>query len=64
MAGTTELQKHPTFHRNSMIVVFLLGALVFIFGGISIYAENHGYVSPIPAWLIVSTIVMLIGWML
>jgi hypothetical protein len=47
-----------------MIVAFILGALVFFFGGISIYAEKHGDKSPIPTWLIVSTIVMLIGWML
>ena len=64
MDGTPDLQKHPTFHRNSMIVAFLLGALVFTFGGVSIYAEKHGDENPIPAWLIVSMIVALIGWML
>jgi len=47
-----------------MMVAFLIGALVFLFGGICIHAENRGEQSPIPVWLIVSTMVLLMGWML
>lgn len=64
MGRVTKLKEHPTFHRNSMIVGFLLVVLVFVFGGVSIYAENEAGESPIPGWLIIANIGALIGWML
>ena len=59
-----DLRKHPTFHRNSMIVAFGLGALVFLFGGIAIRVEGKGGESPALTWLPGLAAVVLIGWIL
>ncbi|MEM7602263.1 MAG: hypothetical protein AAF357_12710 [Verrucomicrobiota bacterium] len=64
MSGTPNLKEHPTFHRNSMIVTFLLGGAIFVLSGISIHAENGGRESPIPGWIIISNFAILVGWML